>query len=121
MIKSRYPNTTVVKDRLVVQVRYRDFQVEVQPVFEQADGSFKYPDTYDGGAWKITKPSDEIAAMKKVNGEKNRNLRRLCKMARAWKNKHGLAMGGLLIDTLAHNFLQSTTEYDEKAIFTTTT
>lgn len=114
-IKSRYPSTTVVKDRLVVQVRYRDFQVEVQPVFEQADGSFKYPDTYDGGSWKITKPSDEIAAMKKVNGEKNRNLRRLCKMARAWKNKHGLAMGGLLIDTLAHNFLQSTSEYDEKS------
>jgi hypothetical protein len=114
-IKSRYPSTTVVKDRLVVQVRYRDFHIQVQPVFEQADGSFKYPDTYDGGSWKITKPSDEIAAMKKVNGEKNRNLRRLCKMARAWKNKHGLAMGGLLIDTLAHNFLRSTTEYDEKS------
>lgn len=113
-IKSRYPSTTVVKDRLVVQVLYRDFHVEVQPVFEQTDGSFKYPDTYDGGSWKIT-PRDEIAAMKESNEQKNKNLRRLCKMARAWKNKHGLAMGGLLIDTLAYNFLKSTTEYDERS------
>jgi hypothetical protein len=36
-------------------------------------------------------------------------------MARAWKNKHGVAMGGLLIDTLAYNFLESTDEYDTKS------
>ena len=36
-------------------------------------------------------------------------------MARAWKNKHGVGMGGLLIDTLAHNFLASTSEYDTKS------
>ena len=55
-IKVRYPNTTVCVDRLVVQVLYTSFQIEVQPVFEQEDGSFKYPDTYGGGNWKITKP-----------------------------------------------------------------
>lgn len=114
-IKDRYPTTTVLVDRLVVRVLYRDFHIEVQPVFEQADGSFKYPDTYDGGSWKITKPREEIAAMKESNDQKNKNLRRLCKMARAWKNKHGLAMGGLLIDTLAYNFMKSTDEYDEKS------
>jgi hypothetical protein len=53
--------------------------------------------------------------MQAANERKNRNLRRLCKMARAWKNKHGVAMGGLLIDTLAYNFLESTGEYDEKS------
>ncbi|MFY0584324.1 hypothetical protein ACN28S_67450 [Cystobacter fuscus] len=36
-------------------------------------------------------------------------------MARAWKDKHGIGMGGLLIDTLAHNFLESTTEYDNRS------
>jgi len=36
-------------------------------------------------------------------------------MARAWKNKHGVYMGGLLIDTLAYNFLKSTTTYDYKS------
>lgn len=114
-IKARYPNTTLRVDRLVVQAIYSDFRIEAQPVFEQDDGSFKYPDTYDGGSWKITKPRDEIQAMTEFKAEKNDNLRRLCKMARAWKNKHGVGIGGLLIDTLAHRFLTSTDEYDDKS------
>ncbi|MFM2315547.1 MAG: hypothetical protein RLZZ04_4825 [Cyanobacteriota bacterium] len=114
-IKARYPSTTVFVDRLVVRVLYTNFHVEVQPVFEQDDGSFKYPDSYNGGSWKITKPREEISAMSEFNIQKNKNLRRLCKMARAWKNKHGVGMGGLLIDTLAHSFLKSTTEYDDKS------
>jgi len=114
-IRARYPNTTVRVDRLVVQAVYSNFHVEAQPVFEQDDGSFKYPDTYNGGAWMITKPREEIQAMSEFNTEKNDNLRRLCKMARAWKNKHGVGIGGLLIDTLAHNFLKSTGDYDDKS------
>lgn len=118
-IKARYPKTTIKVDRLVVTVTYTNFHVEVQPVFEEtdADGNsyFQYPDTYDGGKWRVTKPRQEMAAVKSLNEEKNKNLRLLCKMARAWKNKHGVAMGGLLIDTLAYNFLKSTTEYDDKS------
>lgn len=114
-IKERYPRTDVYVDSPVVRVLYTNFHVEVQPVFEQDDGSFKYPDTYNGSSWKITKPREEIAAMTEFVTEKNKNLRRLCKMARAWKNKHGVGMGGLLIDTLAHNFLKSTAEYDSKS------
>ncbi|QSQ22872.1 hypothetical protein JY651_48580 [Pyxidicoccus parkwayensis] len=112
-IKDRYPTTEIFVDRLVVRVLYETFHVEVQPVFEMEDGSFKYPDTYGDGKWKITKPRDEIAAMSEVDKQRNGNLRRLAKMARAWKNKHGVGIGGLLIDTLAHNFLVSTNEYDE--------
>lgn len=114
-IKARYPSTEVFVDRLVVRALYTDFHIEVQPVFEDADDSFTYPDTKDGGSWKTTKPRLEIQAMSEFDDEKNKNLRRLCKMARAWKNKHGLAMGGLLIDTLAHNFLRETTTYDDKS------
>lgn len=114
-IRARYPKTTVKVDRLVVQAIYSNFRVEAQPVFEQDDGSFKYPDTYNGGSWKITKPREEIQAMSEFDTQKNKNLRRLCKMARAWKNKHGVGIGGLLIDTLAHNFLKSTSDYDDKS------
>ncbi len=114
-IKARYPTTKVKVDQLIVKVSYNDFDVEVQPVFENDDGSYTFPYTYDNGRWKKTKPREEIAAMKEFDEQKNRNLRRLCKMARAWKNKHGVVMGGLLIDTLAHNFLKSTSEYDNKS------
>ncbi|WP_299977093.1 hypothetical protein [uncultured Pseudoteredinibacter sp.] len=115
-IKSRYPTTTVKKDRLVVQAIYSDFMVEVQPVFELEDGSFKYPDTYDGGSWKVTKPREEITAMKEFVDQKNKNLRKLSKMARAWKNRCGVGIGGLLIDTLAYNFLKSSTDYDNRSV-----
>ncbi len=114
-IKSRYPTTEIFVDRLVVRVLYTNFHVEVQPVFEQSDGSFKFPDTYNGGRWRITKPREELNAMQEFNAQKNNNLRRLCKMTRAWKNKHGVVMGGLLVDTLAYNFLVSTEEYDDKS------
>ncbi|WP_347990165.1 hypothetical protein [Methylomonas sp. AM2-LC] len=114
-IKARYPSTTVYVDRLVVRVLYANFHVEVQPVFNYENDSFIYPDTYNGGSWKVTKPRYEIKAMSEFVIQKNKNLRRLCKMARAWKNKHGVGMGGLLIDTLAYNFLKSTNGYDDKS------
>ncbi|MBD2791368.1 nucleotidyltransferase [Xenorhabdus sp. 42] len=117
-IKARYPKTAVRVDHLVVTVTYQNFHVEVQPVFEKTDEDgesyFQYPDTYNGGSWKVTKPRQEMQAIKDLNDEKNKNLRLLCKMIRAWRNKHGVAMGGLLIDTLAFNFMKSTTEYDDK-------
>lgn len=37
-----YPDQVVKKDRLVVQIFFKNFQVEVQPVFKQPDGSFKF-------------------------------------------------------------------------------
>ena len=114
-ILNRYPKTDVRVDRLVVSVTYTNFYVEIQPVFELEDGSFYYPDTKNGGRWKVTKPRLEMNAVAELDASKNLNLRRLCKMARAWKNKHGVGMGGLLIDTLAYNYMNSTTEYDTKS------
>lgn len=110
-IQARYPNTEVKVDRLVVVVQFQTFKFEVQPVFEQVDGSFMYPDTYSK-SWKVTKPRDEIKEISSYDAITNGNLRKLCKMARAWKNKHGVVMGGLLMDTLAYNFFQKTTDYD---------
>ncbi len=114
-ILKRYPTTKVKVDRLVVTVTYTNFHVEVQPVFEQGDQSYLYPDTKNGGSWKTTKPRAEMTAVADMDVQKNANLRPLCKMARAWKNKHGVGMGGLLLDTLAYNFLASTTDFDTKS------
>lgn len=113
-ILKRYPETKVKVDRLVVTVTYTNFHIEVQPVFYQDDRSYLYPDTKNDGSWTTTKPREEMEAISQVDADKSRNLRRLCKMTRAWRNKHGVAMGGLLIDTLAYNFLNQTAEYDSR-------
>lgn len=113
-ILSRYPKTGVNVDRLVVTVQYIDFHIEVQPVFEQEDKSFKYPDTYQK-IWKTTKPREEIFAISDFDNDKNGNVRNLCKMMRAWKDNVGVNIGGLLIDTLVYNFFEQTNEYNDKS------
>lgn len=114
-IKARYRSTAVRVDRLVVTVTYTNFHVEVQPVFEQDDGSYKYPDTKGNGKWRITKPREEMNEIARMDVEKNNNLKCLCKMVRAWRNKHGQEMGGLLVDTLVYNFFSTTNDYDDKS------
>lgn len=116
-IRARYPKIEIYPDTLVVVCKYQDFKIEVQPVFEVEDG-FRYPYTKNGGRYPLTKPREEITATRTVDADKNGNMRRLCKMTRAWKNKHGVAMNGLVIDTLAHNFLLTTTDF-EKSTFST--
>lgn len=111
-ISNTYSASDIKVDRCVVTVNFSDSHIDVQPVFEIEDQDYKYPDTYNSASWKTTKPRKEMASMKEAEEQKNKNLRRLCKMARSWKNKSGVCMGGLLIDTLAHKFLNSTDDYD---------
>ncbi len=115
-ISNTYSASDIKVDRCVVTVKFSDgTHIDVQPVFEIEDKDYKYPDTYNDGSWKVTKPRKEMDAMVESSQNFNRNLRRLCKMARSWKMKNGVVMSGLLIDTLAYNFLNSTSYYDEKS------
>ncbi|WP_033376058.1 nucleotide-binding domain-containing protein [Actinopolyspora halophila] len=113
VLKDRYPHTEVRVDQCVVRVQFTSnaFKFEIQPAFENDDGSFDYPDTAAEG-WKVTKPRDEIRATKECNDRTSTSMRHLARMARAWKNANGIAMGGLLIDTLVHHFFSTTANYD---------
>jgi hypothetical protein len=94
-------------DGQVVKIDFTDsICFELVPCFLNNDGSFTYPDTNDGGKWKITNPKPEIVAIKKANQQWNHNLKRLCRMVRAWKDTWDVPIGGLLIDTLAYSFLK---------------
>lgn len=112
-LKARYKNTDVRVDQCIVRVQFTSnaFKFEIQPAFENSDGSFDYPDT-KAERWKVTKPREEIAATKECNDRTSTNMRHLARMARAWKNANGVNMGGLLIDTLVHNFFAQADDYD---------
>lgn len=116
-LKGSYPGQEVKVDRLVVQIVFSSFHIEVQPVFENADGSFDYPDSYGGGQWKLTKPRLEIEEMRRFRKDKSKNIHPLCRMIRAWKNRNTIDMGGLLIDTLAWRFLNQTDSYDNVGLY----
>ena len=112
-MRARYSNTDIRVDQCVVRVQFKNsaFKFDVQPAFENSDGSFDYPDTVSE-RWKVTKPRAEIKATKECNDRTSRNMRHLARMCRAWKNANGVNMGGLLIDTLVHRFFAQTTDYD---------
>lgn len=111
---SRYPNTEIRYDQLVVDVKFSDFVFEVQPVFETEENGercFQYPDTRSG-AYKITKPLQEQQAMTDFRNNHGTHHRFLCKIMRSWKNNLGVGMGGLLLDTLTYKFLKDNPGYD---------
>ncbi len=116
-IKSTYSTTHVSGDGQVVKLNFDDgVCYEIVPGFLNADkSSYTYPDSNNGGSWKITKPREEIGEITTANNLYNKNLKRLCRMARAWKYEWDVPIRGLLIDTLAYNFLKQW-EYKEKSL-----
>ena len=110
-----YPQTDIGADGQVVVVPFTDgMTFEVVPCFVKSDGSYTYPDSNQGGRWRSTNPLPEIEAIADLDKRCNGNLKWLCRMARAWKNQWDVPMGGLLIDTLAHNFMADW-EYRDKS------
>lgn len=101
-------NTSYIKGNgQVIGINFNDgICFEIVPCFINENKSFTYPDSNNGGSWRITDPKPEIKEIKDKNAEWNKNLKSLCRMARAWKDNWDVPMGGLLIDTLAYNFLK---------------
>src|SRR5262245_53174061 len=107
-IQKTYPSTKVGGDGQVVVVSFTDgVKFEVVPAFKNTDGSYTYPNSNNGGSWVITNPKPEIAAISTRDSECNGNLKWLCRMARAWKVTWDVPIGGLLIDTLAYQFIEN--------------
>lgn len=105
-IEKTYSRTSVRGDGQVIQVTFDDMIFEVVPAFSNTDGSYTYPDSNAGGSWKTTNPRAEIAAIRLRNIICNYNLVLLCRMMRQWKSTWDVPIGGLLIDTLAYQFIE---------------
>lgn len=107
-IKSTYPSSSISGDGQVVVVNFEDgIKFEILPAFKNTDDSFTYPNSNDGGSWKVTNPLPEIKAVQDKDDKTNHNMKDLAKMTRAWKKEWSVPISGLLIDTLVHNFLSS--------------
>jgi hypothetical protein len=116
-MQTTYPSSKVGADGQVVSVSFTDgMTFEVVPVFTNDAGSYTFPSAKDSGSWKTTNPRPEIAAIKNRNAECNDNLVRLCRMARSWKDEWKVPIGGLLIDTLAYQFIENYA-YRDKSYF----
>jgi hypothetical protein len=107
-IEKTYSSTSIRADGQVILVPFTDgITFEVVPAFSNTAGSYTYPDANDGGSWKSTNPKPEIEAIQTRNTACNNNLFSLCRMMRSWKNKWDVPIGGLLVDTLAYQFIEN--------------
>lgn len=112
-IERTYSRTSVRGDGQVIQVPFTDgITFEVVPGFQNQNGSFTYPDANGGGRWRQTDPRAEIAAIRNRNAAVNQNLVPLSRMMRQWKAEWVVPISGLLIDTLAYQFIEN---YEHRA------
>ena len=105
-VKKTYSDTNIGADGQVILIPFNDgVTFELVPGFINKDDSYTYPDSNGGGSWKTTNPKPEIKAIRTRNSACNNNLIPLCRMMRSWKEKWNVPIGGLLIDTLAYQFI----------------
>ncbi len=114
-MQKTYSTSSIGADGQVIVVRFNDgITFEVVPVFTNTAGSYTYPDSNDGGKWRTTNPRPEIQAIRDRNASCNYNLVPLCRMMRSWKSRWSVPIGGLLVDTLAYQFIENY-EYRDKS------
>ena len=117
-MQKTYSTSSIGGDGQVVAVSFQDgITFEVVPVFTNQSGGYTYPDSNSGGSWKTTNPKPEIEAIKNRNILCNKNLVPLCRMMRAWKRKWEVPIGGLLIDTLAYQFIENYEHRDKSYLY----
>ena len=116
-IAKTYSTSRVGADGQVVAIAFADgITFEIVPAFNNLDESFTFPNANGGGSWPTTNPRPEIAAIRVRNNNCNGNLVPLCRMMRAWKSKWSVPIGGLLIDTLAYQFINDW-KYKDKSYY----
>ena len=107
-LRRTYSSSAIKGDGQVTDIYFSDgMKFEIVPGIVMADDTFRYPDSNEGGSWRVTDPRSEIAAVSEFDRQTNGTMRHLCRMVRAWKDQWDVSMGGLLIDTLAHHFLSN--------------
>lgn len=116
VIEKTYSVTNLKADGQIISIPFSDgISFEVLPAFINEDGSsYTFANSNNGGSWKITDPRAEIAAIQSMHTQCNSNLKRLCKMARAWRDKNSVDISGILLDILSYNFISSW-EYRDKS------
>jgi hypothetical protein len=117
-IERTYATTKIRGDGQVILVPFDDgLTYEIVPAFVNKDDSFTYPDANNCGRWRTTNPKPEIEAIRARNNQCNKNLILLCRMMRIWKRKWDVPIGGLLIDTLAYQFIENWEYRDRSFVY----
>lgn len=115
-LERTYSSSYVGGDGQVVALNFTDgIRFEILPVFLNKDNSYTFADSNGGGSWKTCDPRAEMNAFSaRDTATANGNLKAICRMMRIWKDRQSVPMSGMLIDTLAYQFI-ATWAYRDKS------
>ena len=90
ILKNKYTTTDKIKGwGKVVLIQFTDgtHNVEVLPAWEQENGTFKIPNTENGGEWESFNPRKDINNFNSSNNETNGLTANLTRMLKKWKRE----------------------------------
>lgn len=117
-IQKTYSVTEIGGDGQVVVLRFDDgVKFEVLPAFLNTEGGYTFADSNKGGSWRACKPKQEMTAFSTRSTACNGNLVELARMARAWRDQNNVSMSGMLIDTLAYQFIDTWAYKDKSYVY----
>jgi hypothetical protein len=115
LIKEKFPQAQKRPESGSITVTLsNDIVIDVRPCIRNHAGGFAYPDGRRQGTWRIFDPHLGIEAFRKLDGLTRDNLVFLCRAMRVWRARHDLPLSGILIDTLAYRFIE-TSPYRQKS------
>jgi hypothetical protein len=113
-----FPQTNIAADGQIVAIPFSDGNTfEIVPAFPNPDGTHIFADSNGGGSWKTMNPKAEIEALRTRNVACNENLVPLCRMMRAWRQENNVQIKGILIDTLAYQFIENYKYRDKSFLY----
>lgn len=118
-ITRTYANSYIGGDGQVVALSFADgIRFEILPVFLNKDGtSFTFADSNGGGSWKVCDPRSEMIAFATRNTATNGNLKAIGRMTRIWRDRYSVPLSGMLIDTLAYQFIDTWAHRDKSYMY----
>jgi hypothetical protein len=101
-----YPQTTLRGDGQVVVVQLASATVEVIPAFAFDNGQFWICDTHDGGAYRLSDPSAELAALEVSDVANGGATRRLVRILKQWQRHCDVPIKSFQLEHLTVEFLR---------------
>lgn len=117
-LQKTYASSKVAGDGQVVVIAFTDnITYEILPAFLNEEDGYTFADSNGGGSWKSCKPKQEMDAFAQRDALCNSNLVQLGRMVRAWRDHNSAPMNGMLIDTLAYQFIESWQYRDKSYLY----
>lgn len=112
ILEEKYPNTPIRADEKVVVLEFSDTKhnVELLPAWENNDGTFKIPNSVNGGSWENWDPRLEIKNVSDSDAITGKT-RALVRMVKKWSENCTAKIKSYKIENAVIGFFNINTDY----------